>query len=164
MTPFSPTPCDHTVKASTATLEALCGEHREMVVLFTLVARTRCEVRRTELLRVLCNLIRLHLTVETGIFVPALSAHTGDATLLRNVGAEYAAIMALTNEIAATHACKEVRRARVRELRTRIAKHIRVMEASGGVLNRAEHYDLDWQDLEHQISRRREELHASWTT
>jgi len=142
----------------------LRAEHDEIIVLFNHYARTRSEARRSVLLRTLCNLMRLHLTVETGVLIPALSMRTGDQTLLEHVGAKYASIMSLINELTSDNSCNDVRRLRVKQLRLRFAKHIKLTEATDGLLDRAEACDLDWTELDRAISLCRRELNARWST
>lgn len=157
------TPSDDAADCRESILAALRAEHAEIAALIARYLRTRDMPQRACLLPAMCNAVRLHFTVETGVFIPALARCTRDPTLLRRVGAEYATILSVVNELAAVHPGARGREFKVKQLRTLVMSHIERTEGMEGVLCRAARMKLRWSELGLQMASRRDELARSWS-
>ena len=145
-----------------AVLGRLRADHDEIKALFCLYEEESALQVREYLLGRLCSCIKLHCTLEAGVFVPAVAEATGDLLVLGRTGAEYAGAMQIINETLAAAPDSERRNDLFSALKRYVYHHVSAAESAEGIFAQAQQSALpDWQAVERELIRRRKELTAA---
>lgn len=140
-------------------LDSLKGDHRRLTGLLLDYFAARSGTQRGQLLPAICQAMRLHWAADTTVFIPMLVDATGDKHLLADAAREYAAVMALIDEIAfadpeTIHPVIDP----VYALARILERHITAAEGPLGLFDRARASPMDCESAGESMKLRRSEL------
>ena len=139
-------------------LMELRKQHHVILEAFDRYLRVPHRLNRSELLMELCRQIRLHVTVEAGVFYPALADQLSSLAILAEAGVEFAYVTQLINEISDENTNAELLLRLTNRLRCHFLAHVEAAEKAGGLFERAATLDLSWETLRHRLWERRQAL------
>jgi hypothetical protein len=137
-------------------------QHRRLAQLFVDFFAARSESRRYDLTPIICRYVKLHVTLETEIFVPMLSRATGDKSISVHAAKEKALIDEMLYELEYPDPGAYGVTEQVYVLSDLIKNHITTAEGPAGLFERTALSTVDVEVMGSLLRTRTQELRDQW--
>src|SRR3954468_13180121 len=144
-------------KEATALLRA---DHKAVNDLFNEYEKSRSNVRKKQIVNMICKELTVHAQIEEEIFYPAVKAALKDKELVPEATVEHATLKELIAQVEGKEPDGEMFDAKIKVLSEYVKHHVK--EEQNEMFPKAKESKLDLHALGEQIAARKEELKASW--
>lgn len=151
-------PQTKTVARKPDAVALLKADHRAVEGWFKQFAGAHSAGRKRTLAQKICQVLRVHTTIEEEIFYPAFLDATRDLDLHHEAEVEHDAARTLIAQIEAIGPDDEYYDAKMTVLSEMIKHHVKEEEQPGGMFAEARKAGMDLQDLGDRLRARRQEL------
>jgi hemerythrin superfamily protein len=144
-------------KEATALLRA---DHKTVNDLFNEYEKSRSNVRKKQLVNMICKELTVHAQIEEEIFYPAVKAALKDKELIPEATVEHATLKDLIAQVKDKEPDGEMFDAKIKVLSEYVKHHVK--EEQNEMFPKAKETKLDLMDLGVQLMERKEELLATY--